>query len=87
MKKREMREHDVFYCDICHEECGLPYYGLDAIGYGSCCAPLMRKLAEAEVIDELRAKIPFFEDFFDTRERHVSKSTAEQVMSGESDEL
>ena len=43
MKKREMRETTIYYCDICGNECGLPYMGMDDNGYGDCCDSKMHK--------------------------------------------
>jgi len=87
MKQREMREREIFYCDICTEECGLPYYGVDEIGYGSCCSSLMRKLAEAGVIDELREKVPQFAAFFDKREAVLKAKTVGHIHAGKQDEI
>ena len=38
MKKTEMRKVEIYYCDVCGNECGLPYYGKDNNGYGECCS-------------------------------------------------
>ena len=69
MKLTESRNIDVFYCDICGEECGLPYHGYDTIGYGSCCSGLMRKIETAGIVEELREKIPQFGRFFEDLEK------------------
>ena len=37
MKQKEIRALDIYYCDVCGKECGLPYYGIDNKGYGKCC--------------------------------------------------
>jgi hypothetical protein len=63
-KKIERRDVTVYYCDICGKECGLPYHGYDSIGFGSCCSSLMSKLEKADVLKELRVKVPFFGKFF-----------------------
>jgi len=43
MKKKEMREVEIYYCDVCSNECGLPYYSQDDVGYGKCCYSKMYK--------------------------------------------
>lgn len=83
MKKIETREVTVYYCDICGKECGLPYCGYDSVGFGDCCASLMRKLEKAEVIDELREKIPVFGKFWSDREAVQDQLAKEESDKGE----
>lgn len=42
-KRIENRKVEIYYCDICGNECGLPYRGYDDYGYGDCCDNRMRK--------------------------------------------
>lgn len=80
MKIRELREITVYYCDICGNECGLPYTGYDEVGYGSCCERLMRVLNQNDMMDEISSKITTFKNFWDryaqVKElKRISKST------------
>lgn len=43
MKTKKTVTVDAYFCDVCGEECGLPYYGHDDHGYGSCCDHKMWK--------------------------------------------
>ncbi len=42
-KKQEMRELTIYYCNVCGNECGLPYRGMDDEGWGDCCSSKMYK--------------------------------------------
>ena len=68
MKQKEMRELDIYYCDVCGKECGLPYYGRDDNGYGECCDNKMRKAERyLKAMNRLRVmnRIPSVELTFD----------------------
>lgn len=72
MKKNEMREISIYYCDVCGKECGLPYYGSDNNdnkGYGNCCDPKMNKAERyLTAINKIRETydIPLIELTFET---------------------
>lgn len=37
MKTKKTITVDAYFCDVCGEECGLPYYGYGDKGVGNCC--------------------------------------------------
>ena len=68
MEMKVMREITIWICEVCGEECGLPYYGRDDKGYGSCCDHKMRKAEKyLESINKIRKEfdIPELEITFE----------------------
>lgn len=58
MKQKEMREMEIYYCDVCGVECGLPYYGHDDNGYGNCCSTAMHRAGRyLDAVNKLRRNI------------------------------
>ena len=68
MKKTELREVEIYYCDVCGNECGLPYRGQDDKGWGECCTTKMWKAERyLNAMNRLRLmnRIPTMELTFD----------------------